>query len=186
MIRINLLPLKATQKKERLRGQLIALAISTGLTLVGCFFVYGTLLTRISSEKKSIEDKENEIARLKKDIGEVAHFEKLQKELRGKLDVLDKIKAARSGPVHLMDEISMALPDKLWITSYKEKSGLIDVSGIGFTEEIVAEFLKRLEESPYYKNVELKLIEQKVEGKDQRRLQKFDLKCLSETPLLKK
>ncbi len=182
MIRINLLPLKATQKKEKLRGQLIILAISIGLTFVGCFFVYGTLLKRISAEKASILEKEAESARLQKDIGEVAHFEKLQKELRGKLDVLDKIKAARSGPVHLMDEISVALPDKVWITSYKENAGLIDVSGIGFTEEIVAEFLNKLEKSPYYKNVVLQIIEQKIEGKDQRRLHRFDLKCSSEAP----
>jgi type IV pilus assembly protein PilN len=186
MIRINLLPLKAAQKKEKLRGQLIFLAISICLSLVGCFFVYGTLLTRISTEKKSIAEKEAESARLQKDIGEVAHFEKLQKELRGKLDVLDKIKAARSGPVHLMDEISMALPEKLWITSFKENAGSIDVSGIGFTEEIVAEFLNRLEESPFYRNVELKIIEQKIEGKDQKRLQRFDLKCFSEVSLEKK
>jgi type IV pilus assembly protein PilN len=186
MIRINLLPLKAAQKKEKLQGQLIVLAILVGLTLAGCFFVYGAMLTKISAEKKSIAEKEAESAQLQKVIGEVAHFEKLQKDLRGKLDVLEKIKSARNGPVHLMDELIMAVPDKLWITSYKEKAGSIDVSGVGFSEEIVADFLKKLEDSPYYRNVELKVIEQKIEGKEGIKLQRFDIKCFSEAPPEKK
>ena len=182
MIRINLLPLKAAQKKEKLRGHLIVLAASVLLVVVGCISVYGNLLARISDEKKSISDKEAEIVQLKKTIGEVARFEKLQKDLRAKLDVLDNIKSARSGPVHLMDEISTSLPEKLWLLSYKEKGGSVAVSGIGFNEEIVAEFLRRLESSSYYKNVELKVIEQKIEGKEKLRLQKFDVHCLAEKP----
>ena len=163
MIRINLLPVKAAQKKEKLRGQLIILAVSVILASAACVAVYGAVLSKIDVEKESIAQKEGEINRLRKTIGEVAHFKKLQQELQAKLDTLEKIKTARSGPVRLLDELSKSLPDKLWLVSFKESGGNITLSGIGLKEEIVAEFLRNLESSPYYQNVELKVIEQKSE-----------------------
>jgi len=185
MIRINLLPVKAVQKKEKLQGQLIVLAISVVFVLLGCFVLYGGVLKKINAENAAILEKEQEIARLKKTIGEVAHFKKLQQELRGKLDVLEKIKAARSGPVRLLDELSLALPEKVWLVSYKETGGAITISGMGLSEETVAEFLRNLEGSPYYKNVELKVIAQMTQGKDGLRLQKFDVTCQADTPKAK-
>ena len=180
MIRINLLPVKAVQKKEQLRGQLIILVISLVLASAVCVAVYGAVLTKIDTEKKAIAQKEGEINRLRKTIGEVAHFKKLQQELQAKLDILEKIKTARSGPVRLLDELSKSLPDKLWLVSYKESGGNISLSGVGLKEEIVAEFLRNLEASPYYRNVELRVIEQIGQGGQQ--LQKFDVTCQADKP----
>ncbi len=180
MIRINLLPVKAAQKKEKLRGQAVVLIVSMAIAVFGCAALYGTALKKIANENEAIAQKEGEIARLKKTIGEVSHFKKLQEELRGKLDVLEKIKLARSGPVRLLDELSLALPSKVWLVSYKETNGSISLNGLGLSEEVVAEFLRDLEESPYFRGVELKVIEQANQGGQ--RLQKFDIACQTETP----
>ncbi len=180
MIRINLLPVKAAQKKEKLRGQLAILGVSVVVVLIGCAGVYASLLGKVSSEQDSIRQKEDEINRLRKTIGEVAHFKKLQKELSGKLEILQALKDGKSGPVHLLDELSHSLPDKLWITSFKESGGGVSLSGIGLNEETVAQFLRNLEASPYYQNVELKVVEQTVQGG--LKLQKFNVDCRVEAP----
>lgn len=180
MIRINLLPVKAAQKKEMLRGQLVILALSIILVLMGCAGVYTSLLNKMSAEREEIAQKENEINSLRKAIGEVGRFKKMQKELQGKLDVLEKLKEGQTGPVHLLDELGKALPEKLWLVSFKESGGSISLQGIGLNEETVAKFLRNLEDSLYYQNVELKVIEQAtVSG---RKLQKFDVICKTQVP----
>lgn len=180
MIRINLLPVKAAQKKELLRGQLVIVVLATALVGVGCAGVYSSLISKVNAEREEIARKEEEINRLRKTIGEVGRFKKLQKDLRGKLDVLDKLKEGKTGPVHLLDELSRALPDKLWLTSFKEAAGSVSLSGIGLNEETVAAFLRDLEASPYYRGVELQVIEQA--GLGGRKLQRFDVLCRTETP----
>ncbi len=183
MIRINLLPARAAQRKEQLLGQLIALVLSTMVVLVGCAGFYVSLQAGIANEKKEIARKQDEINQLRKTIGEVAHYKKLQQELRGKLDVLEKLQDGKTGPVHLLEELSSSLPEKLWITSFKESNGQIKIDGIGFNEESVARFLENLEASTYYGGVELQIIEQSEQGGH--KLHKFNLTTRAETPAKK-
>ena len=180
MIRINLLPAKAAQKKEMLRGQLIILLLAVVAVLAGCAGVYASLVSRVNTEKEEIAKVESEINNLRKTIGEVGRFKKLQAELQGKLDVLGKIKEGQTGPVHLLDELRKSLPEKLWITSFKESGGSVSLQGVGLNEATVAQFLQNLESSSYYQGVELRVIEQiPASG---RKLQRFDVTCRVQTP----
>jgi type IV pilus assembly protein PilN len=180
MIRINLLPVKTTRKKELLIGQLVILAAVVILAVGACGGAYVTMLAKINSEKEQIAAYEAEINRLRKTLGEVAQFKKMQEELRGKLDVLAQLKAGKTGPVHLLDKLSLALPERVWLTSFKETGGSISISGFGMNEEVVAQFLRDLEASPYYRNVELQLIEQVLQGGS--RVNKFDIVCRADSP----
>jgi type IV pilus assembly protein PilN len=180
MIRINLLPARATQKKERLRNNLLGLVAALLVTGLVCGGVYVSLLASINDERAAIAAKEAEIQSLRKAIGEVAQFKKLQEELRGKLDVLGKLKDGKTGPVHLLDSLGQAVPDKLWLTSFKEAGGAISISGFGLNEETVAQFLRDLNASPYFTGVELQVIEQVNQGGT--KLHKFDLICRATKP----
>jgi type IV pilus assembly protein PilN len=184
MIRINLLPVRANQKKDKLRNNLVVLIAALTLAVVGCGAVYVSMLTKISDARDVIAAKEAEIQSLKKDIGEVAQFKKLQEELRGKLDVLAKLKDGKTGPVHLLDSLGSAVPDKLWLTSFKETGGAVSMSGLGLNEETVAQFLRDLHASPYFTGVELQVIEQVTQGGT--KLHKFDLTCRTTRPEKKK
>jgi len=175
MIRINLLPVKAAQKKEQLRGQLIVSFLVLVVTLALCGSVYMYFQNKIQTAQAEIDQKRFEISKLMKTIGVVNQFKKRQKELRAKLDVLDKLEAARSGPVHLLDELYKALPEKLWLTSFSESGGSAKIDGIGNSEQTVALFMRNLESSDYYNNVDLKVIQLTV--KDGNKFQKFSLVC---------
>jgi type IV pilus assembly protein PilN len=183
MIRINLLPARTNKKKDKLRNNLVVLVLALAVAIAGCGVVYASLLSAISDEQAAIAAKEAEIQSLKKAIGEVAQFKKLQEELRGKLDVLGKLKDGKTGPVHLLDSLGQAIPDRLWLTSFKETAGAVSISGFGMNEETVAQFLRDLNASPYYTSVELQVIEQVVQGGT--KLHKFDLTCRAVRPAKK-
>jgi type IV pilus assembly protein PilN len=180
MIRINLLPVKAARKKEKLRAQLLVLFAAVIVLLVGCAALYASMLASISGVREEIARNEEEVSRLKKKIGEVAQYQKRQEELKGKLEVLEKLKTGRKGPVRLLDDLSRAAPEKLWLTSFKENGGNVTAGGIGMNEETVAEFLRNLEASPLYQKVELRVIEQINQGGQ--KLHRFELTCQTETP----
>lgn len=175
MIRINLLPVKAAQKKELLMGQLMILALAMVITLGLCAAAYVHITGKVSDIESQIDRKKSEITQLQKVIKEVQDFEKRQKDLRAKLNVLEKLKSARIGPVYLLDELYKAMPDKLWLTKFKESSGNAQISGIGSSEEVVAIFMKNLETSAFFEGVELKVIKQKVQ--DKIKFHEFDLIC---------
>lgn len=184
MIRINLLPVRAAQKKAKLHGQMAVMGLALIVIVVACAVIYSSIMISISSEKKEIAGIEKEINSLKKVLGEVSRFKQLQKEYQAKLDVLMALKEKKTGPVHLLDELSRVLPEKLWLDDFQEAGGNISLKGVGLNEATVARFMKDLEASPYYQDVELKVTEQQIQNSGLK-LQKFDLTCKVERPALK-
>ncbi|MBW2476257.1 MAG: PilN domain-containing protein [Deltaproteobacteria bacterium] len=173
MIRINLLPVKAAQKKEMLKSQIFIAFLALIITCGICGTAYMHILGKVQDKQSEIDQKRFEISKLMKTIGEVNQFKKRQKELRAKLDILEQLKSARSGPVILLDELYKAIPDKVWLTSFSEGGGTINVSGIGVSEETVAMFMRNLERSNFFKSVELKITQQNLQSGV--KFQKFDL-----------
>ena len=57
MIRINLLPVKATQKKEKLKGQLFAALAAVIVAVVLCVLAYVQLLGWVNDAKASVDRK---------------------------------------------------------------------------------------------------------------------------------
>lgn len=180
MIRINLLPVRAAQKRAKFQREIIVFCMFLLLAIAGCAAMYFNLKIKIAAEREIIAASNSEIIKLKSVLGEVAEFKKKQAEYQGKLDVLANLKRKKSGPIHLLDDLNKVLPDKLWLESFKESDDLIEIKGIGISEKIVASFITGLESSPYYKNVDLKVIRQ-IE-QDGKKLQSFEIGCRSEYP----
>lgn len=186
MIKINLLPVRAAQKKEKLRSQLSVLFLCIILVGAGCGALYVQQMFAIDGLKEDIANINRKNADLKKTLGEVANYEKKKKDLEQKLAVLNQLEEGRSGPVRLLDELSNALPAlpaKVWLTQFSESGGTIDMQGYGDNEGTVARFMQNLEASAYYKNIELGVTEQASVGG--MKMQKFTLRCQKETPASK-
>ena len=180
MIRINLLPVRAAQKKEKLRSQASVLVLCLLLVSAGCGALYVQQMLANDELSDEIVAIEEESRALKAKLGEVANFDKKNAELVKKLDVLNSLQAGRTGPVRLLDELITALPEKVWLTQFTEKDGSINLDGIGDSENTVAKFMNNLDKSPNYKSVELNVTQQSEVGGI--KMQKFTLSCQAETP----
>jgi type IV pilus assembly protein PilN len=160
MTKINLLPVRALKKKETARQQVSILIISmVGVLIIG-LSIYTTALAKISAIKGQIQRSENEIKDLKAKIGEIDNIKKLQAEVKKKLDVLNQLRKEKSGPASRLAKLTDAVPEKLWLTKYSEAGGIIAFSGIAYNEELIAEFMKKLQASDVFANVELQVSEQ--------------------------
>jgi type IV pilus assembly protein PilN len=176
MIKINLLPVRATKKKETAKQQLVIFAFSVVAILVLATAVYSIELVKIKTAKDDIEASTKEIQRLKTVIGEIDNIKKLQDEVKKKLDVLNRLRQEKTGPATRLAKLSDATPEKLWLTKYSESNGKVSISGIAFNEELIADFMRKLQATDEFINVELQLSEQvELSGV---KAKKFDIVCV--------
>ena len=156
MIRINLLPFRAARKKENIRRQLMVYGLSVVLLLsiMGYTFFYLTsTLNGLKEDEKRIQD---ELKTYEQTIKRIAELEKKIKEIRAKLEVIRELEKNKTGPVHLLDELALAVPkEKLWLSSMKETKGSLTLTGTAMDNETVALFMTNLEQSDYISGVEL-------------------------------
>jgi Tfp pilus assembly protein PilN len=89
----------------------------------------------------------------------VDEMEKFKGELERKLAVIDELRAKKAGPVRMIDEIAVATPEKLFITKLEEDAGEVKLEGVSVSNDVISNFLRALDASPYFESVFLVDIE---------------------------
>ena len=176
MIKINLLPVRAAKKKEVVQQQVAILTLSLAAALLISASVYGVTYVKIKATQKEITRSEQDLELLKKKIGEIDNIKKLQAEVKKKLDVLDMLRKEKTGPANRLAKLSQATPDKLWLTKYTEAGANVAMSGVALNEDLIADFMRNLQVSGEFVNIELMVSEQvETAGIKTKR---FDLTCV--------
>jgi type IV pilus assembly protein PilN len=165
MIRINLLPVRVSKKKEAGKQQLLLFVLLLILGFIGNFFWSGSRAGDLKSREDKLKRTRDEVTQLEKIIGEVKNIKAEQAALRDKLEVLEKLKTGRQGPVRMLDELASVMPKKLWLRRMDEKGGAVTFEGSAATIEDVSELMSALRKSQYFSAVELKRTTAKVDAK---------------------
>lgn len=180
MIKINLLPVRVIKKKETIRFQVSVFIMTIILSLSICLYINFMLNRKISDLNYQINASNEELVRLKKMIGEVSKFENEQKLLKEKINIITNLEKDRDVPVHLLDELCQLIPQRAWIESFKQNENTIEMEGVAVDNQTIADFMAKLEASPYFSGVEL-IVTQQVEQKNLK-LKKFVIRCQVEIP----
>lgn len=155
MIRLNLLPLKETERAIGRRQQVSILALGVTLALlimVVPFLVQGRRLATLNAQ---IDELNHEIQQYNAQVKEVRDLERLKKELQTKLQVIQDLNRKRIGPSRVLDDLSAATPDNLWLIDFGENNGQATVTGLALDNETIARFMRQLQDSPYFHAVDL-------------------------------
>jgi len=160
MIKINLLP-KEARKHAGLGEQIAILIILLVGTMVGIGFRWNYLDGVIAQKQQEIVDTEQKLQELQKVIEEIKEFEKRRDALIAKLAVIARLEKEQKMPVYLLDEIYSTLQDDLWLLVLAQSGSLaapeatIDLQGTALSNPVVANYVRNLQESKYFTNVEL-------------------------------
>lgn len=173
MIKINLLPLRAAKKKETAIQQLIIAGITAVAVAAIITSLYFVKRVQVSVTRDEIAAANNKIKELDAKIGKLNELTSLKEQVKLKLDVLTQLRKNKTGPAQRLASLSDLTPDQLWLTAYSENGADIKISGIAFTEELIAQFMRALEASNDFKMVELGVSEQTDFGGT--KVKKFDL-----------
>lgn len=155
MIRINLLPIRQTRKRETVQQQLLAFAGVLVLTIVVCVAWWSWIASEENKRKELIGKKQQELAQLDKIIGEVNEFTTKKKELEEKLGVITSLKKGKTGPVRALDDLATEIPKRVWLLEMKEQGGAVTLTGNAVDHEDVSAFMKALQKSKYFSNIVL-------------------------------
>jgi type IV pilus assembly protein PilN len=159
MIHINLIPARQGKKRELGRQQLVLFGLVLAIGGVANYLWIGHEQDDVDARRQTVAKIQKEIAALDAAIGEVNSITKEKKDLEDKLQVLDTLKKKRVGPVKVMDSLAQVVPAHVWLTSMEEKGGAVALDGLGMTNDDVAEFMRELKRSPYFKNIVLKKVQ---------------------------
>jgi type IV pilus assembly protein PilN len=156
MVRINLLPVRVSKKKEAGKQQLALFAVVLVAGLLANYFWGASRAGELKAREAKLARTRDDIAQLERIIGEVKNIKDAQLELQKKLDVLDKLKQGRTGPVRMLDELATLTPRQLWLSKLDEKAGAMVFTGSAVSIDDVSEFMSKLKQSKYFTRVELK------------------------------
>lgn len=158
MIRINLLTearAAAAKKKgpalptgARLNNLLLIGGLALGLIYIATMFL--VLHNRNKKLDAEIAQAREEVARLKSIIDEVKGYEDKKRSLEEKINLINSLKTNQKGPVRLMDEVSRALPDLVWLTDMTMQGDQLTMKGRTLSPNAVATYLENLKKSPYF------------------------------------
>jgi type IV pilus assembly protein PilN len=161
MIRINLI--SEGKKAPAVRSARLR-AFNLGAQNVAVFCLIGTFVLtllayggywlymngQLKRQQAQIEELEATVAELEEIIKEVERFEKRKVELQHKINVITELRNNQRGPVHIMDQVSRALPDFLWLDRMEMSASAVTLEGKAFTTSSVANFIENLDGVPEF------------------------------------
>jgi len=169
-MRINLLaPERATKKKTSgaalpsagaLQSYLLLALFAGGAAVLcaGAWWFQSNKLedldTRIAADQKRQQD----LLAIKQ---QVDAFQQKKAVLENKVAVIEMLRTAQKSPVHMLDEVSKALPDYVWLSQMDETVGAVRFGGQSNSLAAVADFISALQTSGWFPQVELVTTQEK-------------------------
>jgi type IV pilus assembly protein PilN len=157
MIRINLLATERSQTKKKLvigAGQKLTMGCSLILVL-GALIVgwrYWSLNRQSATLDADIIAAQQETLRLRSVLLQVQDFEQRKTQLKQRVALIEQLRKGQTGPVHMLDQISRALPSMLWLTDLQEQpDGSVVIEGRCTSMTSVSDFVANLQASGYFK-----------------------------------
>lgn len=174
MIRINLLSegkrpaaVRRARSTSFLAGENIALwGLLAALLLLGVLPAavwWWTTSDQVEENEARIVEAQREVDELAAIIAEVERFKAQQAELQHKIDVIEQLRQNQKGPVRVMDQISRALPELLWLDRMEMRGPVINLSGRAFNSNAVASFLDNLDAVPEFQEPTLRDLQESRE-----------------------
>jgi type IV pilus assembly protein PilN len=156
MIRINLLATERRAAKAAAPGfqagqkMMVIGSLVLVLTAVGVGWRYWALGQQKAEIARNIDAARREESRLQEILRQVQEFENRRKLLEARVGLIDELRKGQSAPVHMIDQISKAIPDMTWLTALQQNGYTLTITGRCLTLTSLSDFIGNLEASRYF------------------------------------
>jgi type IV pilus assembly protein PilN len=159
MPRINLLPWRAEQRKERKLAFGVAIGGATLAALVamgGTYMMFGSLIEAQDGRNERLRE---EIKLLDKQIEEINNLESSKQKFIARMEIIEKLQRSRPEIVHLFDEIVRQVPEGIYLTTVKQTDKRLKFEGIAQSSTRVSTFMRNIDGSEWLKKPELEVVQ---------------------------
>ena len=170
MIRINLLGAQKGKNKRSAASaaavmevgdvgspklKILVVLVLAALVNVGYWYQLDKQHRDIAAKMEVAKQKNAELADVK------ARYLERQREAENykrRVDVIDQLRAAQSGPVDLLNTIGETVngTEAVWLNSMKDQGASIDIEGMALSTDAVASLISNLQKTGHFKNIEIK------------------------------
>jgi type IV pilus assembly protein PilN len=159
MPRINLLPWRDQQRKERRREFGIATAgacVAAVLAAFGGKLLYSSWT---SSQMARNEYLKKEITKLDAQITDILDLENRKQRLLARMDIIERLQRSRPEIVHVFDEVVKTVPEGIYLSSLKQTGKKLEIHGIAQSSTRVSTFMRNIDASAWLDNPVLEVVE---------------------------
>ncbi len=180
MTRINLLPwreeLRQEQKKQFV--MMLVMVAVLGAAIVG--LIHFQMQAKIDYQLSRNRFISNEIAKLDKEIAEIAELQKVRRSLIERMEVIQDLQGSRPSIVHLFTEIVSTVPNGVYLESLTQSGNNLVINGLAESNARVSTYMRNLAASDWLKEPNLTVIE--IEDITVNRISTFTLTVKQTSP----
>jgi type IV pilus assembly protein PilN len=163
MIKINLLPREERRRRAPVNTTIILAIVAAAIGFLAMGYGWFWLNGEVNRLQADIQRTQAELRRFEELAKQVDKFQAEKKRLEEKLKIIQALMVAQGGPVRVLDEVSKALPNEVWLTAFTRTGKKLDISGIAYSNFNVATFMTNLgNASTLISNVDLVVSEKAV------------------------
>jgi type IV pilus assembly protein PilN len=159
MPRINLLPWREGQRKERKLAFLVALGVAALASVLATVAAYLLFDSMIAGQQHRNELLRGQIKLLDKQIEEINNLETDKQRFIARMEIIEKLQRSRPEIVHVFDEIVKTLPDGVYLTAVKQTNRRLEFDGVAQSSTRVSSFMRNIDASEWLRNPELQVVQ---------------------------
>lgn len=152
MAKINLLPWRQEQRKQRQQEFIAILIAVAGLAVGIVLFSHVALSKQVSDQEERNQYIKSEISRLDNQIKEIDVLQKRRDELLSRMKVIQDLQGRRPVIVRVFDELVRVIPDGVYLKTLERTGDTFKMSGIAESANQVSSLMRNLDASPWFKS----------------------------------
>jgi len=164
MPRINLLPWREQERRERKIKFFIALGAAAGAGVLVMGAAYVLVGSMIDAQDRRNARLQAEIKVLDKQIEEINDLDAQKQRFIARMQIIEKLQRSRPEVVHLFDELVKQMPDGTYLTSIKQSGNKIKLEGVAQSSTRVSTLMRNIASSQYLRNPELEVVDSAKEN----------------------
>lgn len=155
MIRVNLLAVERDRGRKRLvitaAHKVTAAAL---LVLAATVVIVGWWAWSLRERSLALDEElaraEVETRQIRSVLEQMRRFESQKALLQQRVTLIEQLRKGQSAPVHLLDEISKSLPDRLWLRDLTQSGADFTISGLTDSLTAVSDLVANLEDTQWF------------------------------------
>ena len=156
MIRINLLAVERERGRKRaLIPAAHRVTIGATVILLGTAVLIGWWFWSLRQQSIRVDEDlaraETETRQIRSVLEQVRKFESQKAMLQQRVSLIEQLRKGQYAPVHLLDEISKSLPERLWLEELTQTGSDFAISGMTDSLTAVSDFVANLEATHWFK-----------------------------------
>src|ERR1700742_711933 len=159
MPRINLLPWREEQRKERKLAFGVAMGVAIVAAGVTTFAAYLMFNSMIQAQVRRNDELRSEIKAVDKQIEEINNLESAKQKFIARMRIIEQLQRSRPEIVHVFEEIVRTLPDGVYLTSVKQNAAKLKFEGVAQSSTRVSSFMRNIDSSDWLRNPELEVVQ---------------------------